>query len=656
MNADETLIPIDLAREARFTLGGAEVRPATRELVADGRREVLEPRIMQVLVALARRRGEVVSRDELIAVCWGGRVVGEDSIHRCIAAIRRLAETWGGFSVETVARVGYRLAEAKGSGAGLVRTSRFPAWAWTAGPIAVAVVFIAVATGWFALDHRPPPAPIRIAVLPFDAVGGQDASNLAETLLDEIVGALSANQVEAVSRTESAALRGPSEQADIAQLGVGLLLDGAVQSDGKTFTVHAHLDDARRHVTLWSETLTAPVQDAMSFQTQVAGLLTHITKWAVSPAVDGVRDQPDILAAFLQNQEVIDVDPGGLERALARGRVLVATAPNFAAGHAQLANLIALAGLVNQPVDAHGEPSVEATKEARLALAIDPTNSLADDMLGVLSPPTAWRQREEFELKALANAATGDYEPHDWYGQFLTLVGRNREAVTQARLSVAADPLSPQARWWLVTALMDAGEPEEANAIATDALGQWPHNGYILVANLEAVTWTPRPSARAVALLDTLGELPGEHAEVIAAKAEFSDDAVQKRNAIGLLTAELENGATATIVDTQGREQTIVALAQLGDADTAFREAERVYPLAYLRPTNPWATWQTALLFTPKATALRRDPRFMSLANRLGLVDYWRTSGHWPDFCSEPSLPYNCKAEAARLAAAKPTS
>jgi hypothetical protein len=61
-------------------------------------------------------------------------------------------------------------------------------------------------------------------------------------------------------------------------------------------------------------------------------------------------------------------------------------------------------------------------------------------------------------------------------------------------------------------------------------------------------------------------------------------------------------------------------------------------------------------LFTPKATALRRDPRFMSLANRLGLVDYWRTSGHWPDFCSEPSLPYNCKAEAARLAAAKPTS
>jgi len=38
------------------------------------------------------------------------------------------------------------------------------------------------------------------------------------------------------------------------------------------------------------------------------------------------------------------------------------------------------------------------------------------------------------------------------------------------------------------------------------------------------------------------------------------------------------------------------------------------------------------------------------LAARVGLVDYWRTSGHWPDFCFEPGLPYDCKAEAAKLA------
>jgi hypothetical protein len=40
----------------------------------------------------------------------------------------------------------------------------------------------------------------------------------------------------------------------------------------------------------------------------------------------------------------------------------------------------------------------------------------------------------------------------------------------------------------------------------------------------------------------------------------------------------------------------------------------------------------------------------MPLMARLGLVDYWRASGHWPDFCSEPGLPYDCKAEATKLA------
>ena len=45
----------------------------------------------------------------------------------------------------------------------------------------------------------------------------------------------------------------------------------------------------------------------------------------------------------------------------------------------------------------------------------------------------------------------------------------------------------------------------------------------------------------------------------------------------------------------------------------------------------------------------RSDPRFMQVAKRAGLVAYWQQSGKWPDFCSEADLPYNCKAEAAKL-------
>jgi hypothetical protein len=57
----------------------------------------------------------------------------------------------------------------------------------------------------------------------------------------------------------------------------------------------------------------------------------------------------------------------------------------------------------------------------------------------------------------------------------------------------------------------------------------------------------------------------------------------------------------------------------------------------------------SAFLFYPLTAPLRRDPRFMQLAARFGLVGYWRSSGKWPDFCSDPTLPYNCRTEAGAL-------
>src|SRR5262249_27439866 len=101
--------PVDLSHEADFSIGGAAVRPSLRTFAVNGAEEIIEPRVMQVLVALARRAGEVVSRDDLVTMCWGGRVVGDDAISRTIAMIRKLAETSGAFSIETVPRVGYRL-------------------------------------------------------------------------------------------------------------------------------------------------------------------------------------------------------------------------------------------------------------------------------------------------------------------------------------------------------------------------------------------------------------------------------------------------------------------------------------------------------------------------------------------------------------------
>ncbi len=97
--------------EADFCLGSLMVRPISNEIVTQSSVEVLEPRVMLVLVELARRRGEVVTRDALVEHCWSGRIVSEDAIQRCVAKLRRLGEAHGGFFIDTIWRVGYRLSE-----------------------------------------------------------------------------------------------------------------------------------------------------------------------------------------------------------------------------------------------------------------------------------------------------------------------------------------------------------------------------------------------------------------------------------------------------------------------------------------------------------------------------------------------------------------
>jgi len=102
---------ICLAHAPDFALGEFMVRPSIREIEHAGNRKILEPRVMQVLVALVEANGAVVSRQDLVRRCWGGRFVGEDSINRCIARLRRIADARGTqvFKIETIARVGYRL-------------------------------------------------------------------------------------------------------------------------------------------------------------------------------------------------------------------------------------------------------------------------------------------------------------------------------------------------------------------------------------------------------------------------------------------------------------------------------------------------------------------------------------------------------------------
>lgn len=100
-----------LANHPDVRIGAAEVRPSTCEVVGRSGRETLEPRVMEVLLALIEARGGVLSRDALVDACWEGRAVSEDAITRVISKIRRLSEgvAAGDFAIETLPKIGYRL-------------------------------------------------------------------------------------------------------------------------------------------------------------------------------------------------------------------------------------------------------------------------------------------------------------------------------------------------------------------------------------------------------------------------------------------------------------------------------------------------------------------------------------------------------------------
>lgn len=101
--------PVRLAHLPPFRIGRAEIRPSSREIACDGVRQVLEPRVMQVLVALAAARGAILSRDDLIDACWEGRAVTDDAINRVISRLRAIGRAFGPFQVETIVKVGYRM-------------------------------------------------------------------------------------------------------------------------------------------------------------------------------------------------------------------------------------------------------------------------------------------------------------------------------------------------------------------------------------------------------------------------------------------------------------------------------------------------------------------------------------------------------------------
>lgn len=105
-----------LAARPDIELDDLRLEPSALTLHGRDGPVTVEPRVMQVLVALVDATGAVVSRQSLLASCWSGMVVGDDALHRAVAGARRALRDAGavGSTIETIPRVGYRLVASVG--------------------------------------------------------------------------------------------------------------------------------------------------------------------------------------------------------------------------------------------------------------------------------------------------------------------------------------------------------------------------------------------------------------------------------------------------------------------------------------------------------------------------------------------------------------
>src|SRR4051794_4949979 len=150
----------------------------------------VEPKAMAVLMALAARPGEVVSREALLTAVWPGVVVGDEALTQCIIKLRRaLADSPRKPAyIETIAKKGYRLiAPVGGQPAPLPAARR--RWPWAV----AAVIALSVGVALWHSRARPlqgveASAALSVSVLPFEAVGpGRENDYLARGISSDLM-------------------------------------------------------------------------------------------------------------------------------------------------------------------------------------------------------------------------------------------------------------------------------------------------------------------------------------------------------------------------------------------------------------------------------------------------------------------------------------
>jgi TolB-like protein/Tfp pilus assembly protein PilF len=243
--------------------------PELRELGRGSHAIAVGPQVFDLMVHLVRNRAHVVSKDELIDVVWGGRIVSESTLTSHINSVRKAIGDSGQEQrlVRTIARKGFRfVGEVRELGVGAEPepdASSFPP-----GPT-------------LTLPDKP-----SIAVLPFVNLSGDPEQDyFADGVVEDIVTALSRIRwLFVIARNSSFTYKG--QAVDVKQvgreLGVRYVLEGSLRKVARRVRITGQLIDATTGGHLWADRFEGTYGDIFDLQDR----MTENVVGAIAPRLE----------------------------------------------------------------------------------------------------------------------------------------------------------------------------------------------------------------------------------------------------------------------------------------------------------------------------------------------------------------------------------
>ncbi len=494
-------------------VGGWRVDPARNELSRGAESVKLEPKVVEVLVHLARRAGQVVGREELLSAVWPGVVVGDDALTQAIIKLRKAFgdDAHRPKFIETISKRGYRLIAPVEEGGKAVATRGRQSFARrNRVVIATAIGVVLVSVGallvfpeiaktvsmpWpIAVNEAGLPTGGRptIAVLPLANLSGDAKRDyFSDGMTEDIINALGRfSSVRVISRNSVEAFKGraATPQAVKSELGARYIVKGSVrEADGK-LRVAVELSDAEKGVQLWSDRYDGEGKDVFGFQDRIVRNIVGALEVKVSRLEHdrAVSKPPQNLEAYdlvLRARALnLHSDRASNREARALAAKAIELAPSYAEAYVVLSGAEtqrSIFGWVEDP--AEGLRRAEALAQRALALEDPGAQARAHGQLGVIYATTGRHDEAQAELDRALELNPSDVLAYDARGSNLMYMGRAEEAIASLETALRFNPAgrSPGTRFGFSLAYYMQGRYRESLAVADAALARYPDLAFL---------------------------------------------------------------------------------------------------------------------------------------------------------------------------------